>query len=81
MKKLYLGLISSLLLTACSQAQWVKPGATEQEFEKNYAECNYEATKAVPDYGSGSLIAIALQRAEIIKQCLRLKGYSQQRTN
>lgn len=77
MKKMNLFVVLPLLLSACAAVQWVKPGATEQDFQRDQAECNYEATKAVPDYGSGSVFAIAMQRADIANQCLRLRGYSQ----
>ncbi len=78
MNKRFFGIILSLFLTACAQTQWVKPGATEASFNRDKAECEYEATKAVPDTGTGSVIAIAFERANLMKQCLRIRGYSQE---
>jgi len=67
------------LIHGCATATWNKPGATASEFEKDKTACQYEATKAVPDYGYGSVIAIGFERANITKQCLMARGWKQER--
>lgn len=80
---------SSLFLFGCGTALY-KPGATQQDFDKDMAECQYDATKygAVNSryhgggYGAalGSGIASGMEQGmrqnEIISQCMRLKGWA-----
>ena len=82
------------MLTACSpQFVWVKEGATEAGFERDKAQCQYEAAAATANYntgptargysgavaqGIGEGIAIGMRQAELIQLCLQAKGYSKQ---
>ena len=61
-------------LSACA-APMVNPNVTPEQAERDGMECEYEATKAVPDIGMGSAMAIGMQRGSLMRQCLRLRGY------
>lgn len=37
-----------LVLTACAQFQWLKPGATQQDFNRDSYECTTEAARTFP---------------------------------
>ena len=72
--KRVLALILCLFTTACS-APLVNPNATPAQVQRDQMECEYEATKAVPDTGMGSALAIGMQRGSLMRQCMQLRGY------
>ena len=79
------------LLIACAPAwEWVKAGATHQDFDRDSAQRKYEAASATASYGStptarspaaaaghgfGEGIAIALRQSELETLCLQARGY------
>lgn len=50
-------LLGFLLLAGCTQMVWVKPGATQSEFEQTKAACMMEAAKQVPQDNRTVLIS------------------------
>ena len=51
------------------------PNATPEQARRDQLECEYEATKAVPDTGVGSAMQIGFQRGQLLRQCMQLRGY------
>lgn len=68
------GIVCVLSLAACA-APMVNPNVTPEQAQRDRMECEYEATKAVPDTGMGSAIAIGMQRSSLMRQCMGLRGY------
>lgn len=85
-----LGLV---LLSACgsSPKSWTKPGASEDQVERDRAQCEYEAKAATASYHStpskpgetaavgravGDGIVIAEKQIELTRDCMRARGYS-----
>lgn len=76
-------------LTGCvtQQMRWVRPGATQADFERDKIECVYESKKATGSMqagvGMGGAIAAgidqAMRESEIGGLCMRTKGWTQQR--
>ena len=71
----------ALLVGGCQQTYWVKPNATQEDFNRDSAQCNYEATKAsyTPmgpfDSGISSGMQEGFQKTKVYKACMRSKGY------
>ena len=87
-------LFALILLAGCApRYQWVKPNATQADFEQDAARCTYEAQAATATYGSsqptayttggaiGQGIGIGIGRAiennNLAVLCMRAKGYNQ----
>jgi len=89
-----LSVIFLFLLGGCgSPPVWVKPGATQADFEQDVARCRYEAAAATASYstgptarglsgamaqGFGEGLTSGMRQIELVKLCLEAKGYSQQ---
>jgi len=73
MKKLEPLIIITLLLTGCAQQQnyWVRPGASNEDFEMDKGQCTAQAF-SIPN-------ATLMQIAIVQNQCLRGKGWNLQR--
>lgn len=94
MKKALIVAGSLMALTGCApNYMWVKEGATQSEFDRDKAQCQYEASSSMANYntgptargasgaaaqGIGEGIAIGMRKAELIQLCLQAKGYSKQ---
>lgn len=75
--------------TGCATTQWVKPGATAADFERDKAQCIYEATiytqpTPVATYrrwenqlaaSFGAALADGLRQAELTARCLEARGW------
>ncbi len=82
-----------LNLVGCAPAPlWTKDGATQAHFDRDKAQCEYEAALATASYsqgqtartaagaagqGFGEGIAIGLKKTELGRMCMAAKGYSQ----
>ena len=63
-------LVSVLLVTACSTAEWVHPNKPKDEFAQDYSRCENEAYQNPKAQGGMRLI---LQQS--IERCLAKKGW------
>lgn len=88
-----LGTIALAALVGCAQFTWVKDGADAADFERDKAQCVYEASLATAGAGSGSGyyrstgqavaagigegIALGLRQLELATLCMRARGYQQ----
>lgn len=79
-----------LCTAGCAQTttMWVKAGATDADFQRDKAACEYEAkihTPSMPYSGMSGAISTGIQEGMRIGElgvlCMRAKGYSQQRLN
>lgn len=69
-------------LVACAPTVMVKPGATEADFARDKAECEYEAMKASPSNPGVPLsmgLGAAFNQSQIFHKCLELKGWYPQK--
>jgi hypothetical protein len=76
------------LLAGCSTTQpnwhWIKPGATQAEFDQHKAQCDYETSAATQgtDYGFRTILGQELDRStrkrDLFMKCMTAKGYRQE---
>jgi len=60
-----------LAITGCTV--WTRPDTSEEEFRRDLAECEYEATKATAYLPTG--YAHSSSRLDIREECMKMKGY------
>ena len=74
MKRLFLlQLVGLVLAGGCGQTCYYRPGATLSEAKRDCQKCMYEGMKATASqYDS---FAAAWNKAQIVDQCMKLKGY------
>lgn len=86
-------MLLSLILAGCAtqpRTYWDKPDVSQEQKQKEFLECKYEATKAVGSSPSGSIttdtestiandIAAGARLNEIMNLCLQTKGFVQVR--
>lgn len=78
--------VLALALPGCAhqQTMWAKDGATPDQFERDKAQCIYEASAATqqttPGYRTafGQELDRAMRRNELAVLCMKARGYSQQ---
>lgn len=82
MKKIIMLLLGMFLMFGCASGKlWYKNGATQQSFNKDKMECQYQGKLAtagrdnISSYGIASGIGTGLERLELFKMCMKLKGY------
>jgi hypothetical protein len=68
-------LAGALALTGCAPKQWTKPGGSSAQFERDKAECLYEANKST---ASDPNVFAGLMANDLASQCLKLRGYTQE---
>jgi hypothetical protein len=71
MKRWIYALLLSLAVAGCTA--WVRPDTTEDEFRRDLAECEYEATKATANLPPG--YAQSSNKFDVREQCMNSKGY------
>lgn len=87
-----LGVCTLALLSACAaNYMWVKDGATQADFDRDRAQCLYEANLATASYstgptargygnaaaqGFGEGMAMAIRQGELGVLCMQARGYS-----
>ncbi len=85
--------ILALLLVGCAPAPlWTKSGATQADFDRDKAQCEYEAALATASYSQGNTartaagaagqgfgegMAIGMKKTELGRMCMSTKGYTQ----
>ncbi len=81
--------VGSLLLLGCAEVRYVKPGATQADFETDKVDCHNEilmsptgvalsrSTMGKPGVGQGIATQSANQKARRdVKECLASKGWT-----
>lgn len=83
-----------MALAGCAhqQTMWVRDGATQADFERDRAQCVYEANAATASYSSGPTrrsmsgaiaqgiedgITIGLRQRELAMLCMKARGYAE----
>ena len=81
-----LGVATILAVTGCAQKKiFTKPGLTQAQWDRDYAQCEYEATSSTQnvDYSYQSVVGQALDQAlrrrNLMELCLKAKGYVEQK--
>lgn len=78
---------AAALLAGCATQpawQWVKPGATQADFDQHKAQCDYETSAATQatDYTLRTTFGQELDRAmrkdDLMVKCMVAKGYRQE---
>ena len=57
---------------------WYKDGATENDFNRDKLECQYQAELATASHSGTGIsggMAVGFRQLELIKNCLRVKGW------
>ena len=88
-------LLLCLILTACASQpsyEWRHPSGDRAKFDKDFAQCQYEAAQATAGYsqgqtartnsgafaqGFGEGLEIGARRNELGVLCMKAKGYTQ----
>lgn len=72
-------LVATLVATvaACAPQRWVKPGTTDAEAQRAYAECDYQVNLATN--GQANTLVNWERQAQLVRQCMNLKGFYAQR--
>jgi hypothetical protein len=74
----------ALSLAACAHtggSTWQKDGATQEDFDKAVAHCDFESKKAVNSYDRsyqtivGSVLDMRERRIEVAHACMRAQGW------
>lgn len=75
-----------VMLAACATQQqrvtWNKLGASQAEYDRDIAQCDYETSSATttPDYGYRTLVGQELDRANrkngLFTKCMTAKGWT-----
>ena len=88
-----LTLVALLAIQGCAGPTWVKPGAVQADFDRDVAQCKYEAASATASYGGGPTrrttagalgqgigegIDLGLRQRDLIMLCLQARGYTKQ---
>ncbi|WWW36159.1 hypothetical protein V8017_04065 [Stenotrophomonas rhizophila] len=81
-------LSGAVMLAGCGTTQikaWSKPGASEEQKQRDLAECDYDASKATTGDGKapkstgdavGDGVVRGMEKSDLIKKCMRVRGYS-----
>lgn len=67
--------IAAALGGCASNTRWVRAGATNADFERDRAVCEFEAAKATA--GVTGVVG-GLEMANVLQLCMRAKGWSLQ---
>ena len=73
MKTSLTALLLLALLGGCATGQWTHAHNDAARFERDRAECNYEAEKA--SSGGRTMADRVGDRVYIVRSCLQLRGY------
>lgn len=63
-----------LLLSGCGAGGYAKPGVTQEEFERDLAQCEYEAELATAGIRSGLEQGQVFNR--LVVKCMFARGYT-----
>ncbi|MFA5922376.1 MAG: hypothetical protein WC856_13960 [Methylococcaceae bacterium] len=72
--------VCAALMSGCAKSVWMNPSVTQEQSQKDFAECQYDVVKHTPSYyGMGdpiaSGIASGMRQNEIMSACMSSKGY------
>ena len=76
MRKLCAAIVA-MLAAGCGGDPWTKPGGSQAESERDFAQCRYEASVATATMRDP--IEQGLMKRDLVNQCLRLRGYGPRR--
>lgn len=81
-------LCGAVMLVGCGTSQikgWSKSGASEEQKQRDLAECDYDASKSTTGDGKapkssgdavGEGVVRGMEKSDLIKKCMRIRGYS-----
>ena len=71
----------ALTLAGCAKPVWYHPTKTQADFDRDAAQCQYEAIAATANIVGGSAAGMqqGFARAEVAQACMRARGYKQGR--
>jgi hypothetical protein len=71
----FIALMCLLLVSSCApQSVWVKPGASQADFQSDSYSCERDARQSVLSFGGG--IVGAVQAQDFANRCMNTKGWS-----
>ena len=73
---MFCGILLTLFLCGCAKHEWVKSGATQQDFARDAYECERDARQS-GYFGGGFVRAANMQN--FYDRCLIAKGYQKVR--
>jgi hypothetical protein len=78
MNRFTVTLAFGLLLVGCARFIWVKPGASQQDFQRDAYECERDMRQS-GYFGSG--VAAAIESQNFQERCMVARGWSKQRAD
>lgn len=63
-----------LVLAVSGCTQYVRPGATAYDVQRDQMECNYEANRATAGIRNG--MQAGYEKSGLERQCMELRGYT-----
>lgn len=73
MRALVLGAMA-LVFGGCAETVWVKPGATQSDFNRDSYECERDARMSAGSFGGG--IGGAIEARGFMERCMGVRGYT-----
>jgi hypothetical protein len=75
--KTIITILAISLLTACAQTQFTKAGATQADFQRDMAACQYETEKysAPASDNIGVMLEASSRKTRLTQMCMSQKGY------
>ena len=72
--------IATLLISGCAKKMWINPNVTNEQAQKEFAECQYDSVKHTPSYDLVSDpiaagISQGMRKDDIMSTCMASKGY------
>ena len=72
--KIIITLLVTFALAGCMQnGVWVKPGATQADFNRDMAACKYDADRSTATEQNGFMQGY--ETVNLTKECMTVKGY------
>lgn len=73
-------------LAGCAKPMWVNPNVSQQQAQKEYSECQYDAVKHGRSYNGmddpiAAAFAIESRKSDLMTACMQMKGYHQETRN
>ncbi|MDB5243407.1 MAG: hypothetical protein JWP57_4032 [Spirosoma sp.] len=78
-KTITIASFSLLLLSGCTNWSWQRNGLGTMSLQQAEATCAMEVERVAPLYGSGSPIAIGMQRTHTENICMQANGFQKVR--
>ena len=75
--------VAAVLMAGCAQQIWVNPSVSNEQANREFNECKYDAVKHTPGYDFvgdpvAAAFAAGMRENEIMSACMASKGYSLQ---